>query len=281
MKILIAENSGFCFGVKKAINKTFDIAKSRKDKKIFTYGPIIHNKQVIEQLDNKGIRSIDDLKEAKGSIVIIRSHGVPFKFYEEAKAYNIELIDVTCPFVRKVQKKAREYYKKGYQVIIIGNPSHPEVIGINGWCEDKAIIINEENEVKDLPCFDKICVVSQTTVTLEKWENITNELSNKAKEVREFNTICLATKERQEACEKLAKKVDYMFVIGGYHSSNTQKLYKIAKTYCENSKHIETYEDIDMESIEPNSIIGITAGASTPEWIINNVIKKLESRGGE
>ncbi len=280
LKILVAKNSGFCFGVKQAINKALDIVKVKGDKNIFTYGPLIHNTQVIEEMRQKGIIPIGNLEEAKDSIIIIRSHGVGLELYELAKNLNIEIIDATCPFVRKVQNIAREYCRKDYKVVIIGDPNHPEVIGINGWCNNDALIVDNKDKVKNLPIYEKLCVVAQTTITNDKWENITSELKNKGQEVREFNTICLATKERQDSCAKVAEKVDYMIVIGGYHSSNTQKLYKIAKQHCENTLHIETSKEINLNDFDTDSIIGITAGASTPEWIINDVIKKIESKGG-
>lgn len=277
MKIIIAENSGFCFGVKKAISRTFDASrKSRKN--IFTYGPLIHNKQVIEELNSLGVKATDDIKEARDSILIIRSHGVSLEIYDKARQYNIELIDATCPFVRKVQKIAREHYEKGYQVIIVGNPNHPEVIGINGWCNNNAIIVENIQDVDILPNFRKICIVAQTTITFEKWDEITKKLKEKADEIKIFNTICLATKERQEACAKLASEVDIMIVIGGYHSSNTQKLYNISKKYCDKTIHIETFDELPLNLFNKDSVIGITAGASTPEWIINDVIKKLKEK---
>ncbi|RKD27708.1 4-hydroxy-3-methylbut-2-enyl diphosphate reductase [Caminicella sporogenes DSM 14501] len=279
MNIIVAENSGFCFGVKRAINKTFEASKKNK-KKIFTYGPLIHNNQVINKLEKLGINSIEKIEDAKNSILIIRSHGVPLEIYDRAKEYDIELIDTTCPFVRKVQTIAKEYHEKDYQIIIVGNPNHPEVIGINGWCNNEAIIIESIDEANKLSVFDKICVVAQTTITLEKWNSITKKLKEKAREVIEFNTICLATKERQDACAKLAKKADIMIVIGGYHSSNTQKLYNISKKYCKNTIHIETAENLPLNIFNKDDIIGVTAGASTPEWIINDVINKLKEKVG-
>ncbi len=280
MKIFVAENSGFCFGVKKAINKTME-AINEQYKKIYTYGPLIHNKQETDRLSKLGVKSIDNLEEAKDSQVIIRSHGVPLRFYEDAKKYNVEIIDATCPFVRKVQKIAKKFYEEDYQIIIAGNPRHPEVIGINGWCNNSAFIVEDEKDVKKLPISKKICLVAQTTLTLEKWNLIINKLEEKTNELRAFNTICLATKERQKSCAETAKKVDLMIVIGGYHSSNTQKLYNISKKYCEKTIHIETAEELPLKDFHKFNAIGITAGASTPDWIINNVIKKLEDKGGD
>lgn len=280
MKIYVAQNSGFCFGVKRALKKTFEAVKE-KDNSIFTYGPLIHNKQVIDKLKKSGVKSVDTIDEAKDSTLIVRSHGVPLNIYDIAKANNIDIIDATCPFVRRVQEIAKEYYNKGYRIVIIGNPNHPEVIGINGWCNNSAYIIEKYEQLEEIDLTQKMCVVAQTTITLEKWNTIVKELSKKADELREFNTICLATKDRQEACADIAKKVDAMIVIGGYHSSNTQKLFEISKSYCDNSIHIETADELEFDMFEGCENVGITAGASTPEWIINDVIKKIESKGGE
>ncbi|WP_432664864.1 4-hydroxy-3-methylbut-2-enyl diphosphate reductase [Wukongibacter baidiensis] len=280
MNIYIAKNSGFCFGVKRALKKTLEAVK-QEENKIFTFGPLIHNTQVINRLNSLGVKSTDKIEDAEDSTLIIRSHGIPLKIYDDADEKNVEIIDLTCPFVRRVQEIAKEYHNKGYKIVIIGNPKHPEVIGINGWCNNSAYIIEEIAEVEKLPFIPKMCVVAQTTITFEKWNTIIKELDKKADEIREFNTICLATKERQEASAEIAKKVDAMIVIGGYHSSNTQKLFKVSKSYCDNSIHIETAEELPLEIFEGCKDVGITAGASTPDWIINEVVKKIENEGGD
>lgn len=280
LNIYIAKNSGFCFGVKRALKKTLEAVEEEKNK-IFTFGPLIHNTQAISRLNNLGVESTDNIDDAKDSTLIIRSHGISLEIYDEAKAKNVQIIDLTCPFVRRVQEIAKEYYDKGYKIVIIGNPNHPEVIGINGWCNYSAYIVEEIEEVEKLPFTPKMCVVAQTTITFEKWNTIIKELDKKTDEIREFNTICLATKERQEASAEIAKKVDAMIVIGGYHSSNTQKLYKVSKSYCDNSIHIETADELPLEIFNECKDVGITAGASTPDWIINEVIKKIENEGGD
>jgi len=280
LNIYVAKNSGFCFGVKRALKKTFE-AVEQNEKRIFTFGPLIHNTQVISKLSSLGVGSVDKIEDAKDSTLIIRSHGIPLKIYDEAEKHNIEIIDATCPFVRRVQEIAKEYYGKGYQIVIIGNPNHPEVIGIKGWCNNNAYVIEETKEVEELPFIEKMCVVAQTTITMEKWNSIIKELDRKANEIREFNTICLATKDRQKACADTAKKADAMIVIGGYHSSNTQKLFQICSSFCNNSIHIETAEELPLEMLEGCKNVGITAGASTPDWIINDVIKKIENEGGD
>ncbi|KXG76856.1 bifunctional 4-hydroxy-3-methylbut-2-enyl diphosphate reductase/30S ribosomal protein S1 [Thermotalea metallivorans] len=277
MEIIIAKKAGFCFGVKEAMNKAFAAANQIKDRPIYTYGPLIHNSQTIDKLESMGIRSIEDIEKHPNSTIIVRSHGVPLSFYDLADRYGIEIIDATCPFVRKVQKIAREYYLKGYAIVIVGDPNHPEVIGIHGWCENKASIVQREEDIDQLPHHDKVCVVAQTTITQELWDAITKKLEEKAKILEKFNTICIATKDRQTSCAELAKAVDAMIVIGGHHSSNTQKLVQISKKYCKNTFAIETVEELPMEEIKNLNKIGITAGASTPDWIIKEVIDKMSN----
>ncbi|MFT9497892.1 bifunctional 4-hydroxy-3-methylbut-2-enyl diphosphate reductase/30S ribosomal protein S1, partial [Anaerosolibacter sp.] len=277
MEIIVADHSGFCFGVKEAINKTFHAANEIKDKEIYTFGPLIHNSQVIDQLKSMGIDSIDKIDQKPNSTIIVRSHGVPLHFYEAAESHHVQLIDATCPFVRKVQNIAREYYLRGYCVVIVGDPKHPEVIGINGWCDNHAYIVQDEQNLKDVPNCEKVCVVAQTTITQDLWDRITLNLESKAGIVEKFNTICIATKDRQSSCAKVASHVDAMIVIGGHHSSNTQKLVQISKKYCKNTYHIETVEELPMNQIINMKKIGITAGASTPDWIIKEVIDKMSN----
>lgn len=273
MEVIIAKHAGFCFGVKKAMNDT--LKASEKHKSIYTYGPLIHNKQAIDKLKEDGVRPVEKVDEAKDSTLIIRSHGVALDVYKEANDYNIELIDCTCPFVRKVQNIAKEYCENGYAIVIIGNAKHPEVIGIKGWCDNKVYVIDSKEHIKDIPFVDKMCVVAQTTITHSLWEDITNNLKDKTNELKTFNTICAATTKRQLHCAEVAKEVEAMIVIGGYHSSNTQKLYKISKEHCNKCYHIETVAELPMNEIRNLNKIGITAGASTPDWIIKEAIEKM------
>ncbi|MCT4604958.1 MAG: bifunctional 4-hydroxy-3-methylbut-2-enyl diphosphate reductase/30S ribosomal protein S1 [Marinisporobacter sp.] len=277
METIIADNAGFCFGVKQAMNKTINAIGNTNSKKIYTYGPLIHNNQVITKLEGMGVSSVENLEDAKDSILIIRSHGVPLNIYDLAKQYNIQIMDATCPFVRKVQKTAKEYYDQGYTIVIIGNPKHPEVIGINGWCNNNAYIVQNVEDIDQINHWDKICVVAQTTITLELWNSVVEMLHKKATILEQVNTICTATKERQKACENVAKAVDAMIVIGGYHSSNTQKLVQIGKKYCENTYHIETANELPIEKLKKINKIGVTAGASTPDWIIKEAIEKMNN----
>lgn len=274
MEIEVAKHSGFCFGVKEAMKKAEKTIENcrEKSKKIYTYGPLIHNTQVNQELKNKGVVCVNSINDVeKGSTIIVRSHGVPKSFYEEAKKKELEVIDATCVFVRKVQQKAQECYGKGKQVVIIGNKNHPEVIGINGWCNESAIIIENECDAEKITG-DNICVVAQTTITESLWEQIEKVLDRNLSHVEYYNTICSATEERQKSCLEVSKRVDAMIVIGGKHSSNSQKLYAIAKKNCKKSCFIETKHDLPLNDFKKCNKIGVAAGASTPERIIKEVI---------
>lgn len=275
MKILLAQSSGFCIGVENSIKVTTKTLE--ENDKVYSLGPPIHNMQVINKLENEGLVVIDDISDIYNNKLIIRSHGVPLSIYDKIEANGIELIDTTCPIVRKVQKKVNEHYHKGYSIIIIGDKNHPEVIGINGWCDNSAQIINSSEDILNLPLFNKVCVVAQTTMTKENFIKLTSLLEDKYKdnEILIFDTLCNITRSRQDACEKLSKKVDAMIVIGGYHSSNTQKLVQISKKNCKKTFHIETVHELNLNHFYGLDSIGITAGASTPDWIIKEVIDKI------
>lgn len=276
MKIIIAENSGFCFGVNKALELTKKVL-SEGCKKTYSLGPLIHNSQVIKKLKQEGLEIIEDIEDIDNGKVIIRSHGVPLHVYDTAKERNIELVDCTCPFVRKIQSKVKEFYDLGYQVIIIGDPKHPEVIGINGWCGNSAIIVNNEEDVAVMLNYDKICIVAQTTFFEGKFKKLVELISLKGNEVEVFDTICNATQLRQKSCEEIAKISEAMVVIGGYHSSNTQKLVDISKEFCNNTYHIETADQLPINELKGSKSIGLTAGASTPSWIIKEVYDKMSN----
>lgn len=268
MKVLVAKKAGFCFGVQRAV----DIAteKTESTDKLYSYGQLIHNDQVSKELAEKGLVETHDITSLKDESLIIRSHGVGKDIYVLSDQNNLEVIDCTCPFVKKVQKIVDEHHKKGYRIIIVGDDKHPEVQGINGWCDHSAIIIQSADVVPNLS-EEKFCVVAQTTLKLQVWETIVDQLKAQTDEIVCFNTICSATSERQLAAKELAKQVDCMVVVGGYHSSNTKKLYEICKSICENTVHIEKKSDLVVTKLKNCGIIGITAGASTPDWIINEV----------
>jgi len=276
MKIKVARNSGFCFGVEKAVNKAFDATQQNKTN-IYSLGPIIHNKQVIGKLMETGLDVVNTIEEIQHGTVIIRSHGVGKNIYDRAELKDLEIIDTTCPFVRRIQNIVKDYYQKGYKIAVIGDPKHPEVIGIDGWCDNQALIVQSESDIpKDMKHFEKLCIVVQTTMPLSRFETLSEKLSQRAEHVERFDTTCFATKERQESAKELALEVDAMVVIGGYNSSNTQKLVDICKEILPQSTfHIETALALNPQDFNDFETVGITAGASTPEWIIQDVIKYL------
>lgn len=274
-KIIIARHAGVCFGVKKALETVKEYTDSSR--KVYTLGPLIHNRQVVEELNKRGIGIIETLEQIEEGIVIIRSHGVAPEIYEKAKEREFVLVDATCPFVKKIQDKVKEYYNKGYQIIIVGDGEHPEVKGVNGWCNYSAIIVNSVSEAERVGYYDRLCVVAQTTITPMLWEEVKKVLENKGGEVKFFNTICNATHLRQQAAIEVAKQADIMVVIGGFHSSNTRKLYKLCKAICDETYHIETADGLPVDKIKNAEIIGVTAGASTPDWIIKEVVDKMSN----
>ncbi len=275
MQIIIARHSGVCFGVEKALETVNKYAG--RSEKVYTLGSLIHNKQVVEKLEREGIHAIENLDRLDDGIVIVRSHGVAPEVYNKARDRGIQIVDATCPFVKKIQNKVKEYYNKGYQIIIIGDKDHPEVKGVNGWCDYSAIIVNGVQEAAAIGHFEKICVVAQTTITHRLWNDVNEVMENKGGEAVFFNTICNATHLRQQAAIELAVKVDAMIVIGGFHSSNTRKLYKLSKEICENTYQVETAADLPVDKLKNVNIVGVTAGASTPDWIIKEVVGRMSN----
>lgn len=276
MELLIASTAGFCFGVNNAVRIVFDLARDNKER-IYTLGPIIHNNQVVDKLKEFGVKVINNPEEASAPAkVIIRAHGVTPDTYSELEGLGLQIVDATCPYVVKIQKLVCNKHKEGYQIIIIGDSNHPEVIGINGWCENSAIVIDNENEVESLPVIKKpICVVEQTTFIREKAEKIILNLNKRFENVLKFDTICNATDKRQSEAEQISKKSDMVFVIGGKDSSNTNKLFEICRANCPKTFKIETASEIPLVDINKIKKIGITAGASTPDWVIKEVIQKM------
>lgn len=280
MRIILAENAGFCFGVKRAVEMTETILNQNHDN-IFSLGPLIHNSQVVGKYEKLGLKVLENIDHIKNANIIIRAHGVPLETYQVLEDNGNTIIDCTCPHVNAVHKKVKDYNDQGYQVIIVGDKEHAEVIGINGFCNNEAIIINSIEEAKKLPSLKKIFIVSQTTNRQEKFNNIIEIIKQKSNKIEIFNSICNATNLRQKSCEEVAKEADIMIVIGGYHSSNTNKLVEVSKKFCENVFHIETVNDLPLINIKKFNTIGITAGASTPDWIIKEVINKMENMNNE
>lgn len=278
-EILLAENSGFCFGVRQAIEKTeeqINLKKSGKIKgRIFTCGPLIHNRLVTDDLAERGVGIITSAGEAEpGDVVIVRSHGESKTFFEDARSRGITVIDATCPFVRKIQLLAEEAHHEGRKIIIVGDREHPEVRGINGWCENSAVIVNSPEEAESVTG-DNYFLVCQTTIKKELLDEITQVLSKNNVGFEARNTICSATTLRQTSCSSLAECCDAMVVIGGKDSSNTRKLYQIAKKVCKNAYFIEKNEDLPLHQLKKYNKIGVAAGASTPECVIKEVIATM------
>ena len=278
MEVRIADNAGFCFGVKRAMKIAWDEIENKSENNLYSLGPLIHNKQAVDRYKEKGLVEMDNLESIPSeSKLIIRSHGVAEKVYTESKAKNMEIVDTTCPFVKKIHDIVKDFSDRGYKIIIVGNPNHPEIIGINGWCNNEAIVINKLEEIDDIT-FDPTqiyCVVSQTTANLESFDKIVDKLKTKINNLTVKNTICFATKERQISAIDLAREVDCMVVIGGKHSSNTQKLVNICKDLVPTFS-VETKEELEKEKFAGFKVAGVTAGASTPDWIIEEVINYLK-----
>ncbi len=273
MNITIAENAGFCYGVMRAIKMADDAMKHRK--KIYSLGPIIHNPQVVEEYEKKGLKVLESLDDVDAPI-LIRSHGVPPETYDKIEKKGIDFIDATCPFVKEAQDYAKELYLKNYTVVIFGDKNHPEVKAHLGYADYEAVVINSVEEAKKI-ISEKIGVISQTTQSVERFAAVVAELSKNAKELKVYNTICDATEKRQKSAMQLAKKSDLMIVIGGRNSANTRKLYEICRQFCSNVYHIETEEEIEAKWFDNIRNVGITAGASTPSYMIDRVYKYIES----
>lgn len=275
MKVIMAPQAGFCFGVKRALEATLGKAGDNYQP-VYTLGPLIHNPQVVQDLANKGITAVNDIREIDNGMVIIRSHGVGPEILQAAAGRNLEIIDATCPFVKKAQQLARELHEQGYRVVVVGDKQHPEVTGLVGWTDNTGLVVESPEEAGSLPAAEKYGVISQTTQPEENFNGIVQVLKKKAAEVKAYNTICHATRERQEEAVKLAEKVDAMVVVGGKNSANTQKLARLCQKTGTPTYHIETAGDLDNIDFTYMSKVGLTAGASTPDWIIEEVKRKME-----
>lgn len=276
MNIEIAKTSGFCFGIKRAFETIENCLQKYRDQNIYTLGPLIHNPQVVHELEKKGVKVLDNLDFVDKGVVIIRTHGVPKYIYNIASEKGIILEDATCPFVKKVQNIAYHYSKNSYKIVIVGDPEHPEVIGVKGWClNNSAIVVSKQEDINKIPRNEKICVVAQTTITEKLWEDIINLIKKEWNSAVFFNTICRATSERQTEAEQLAQRNDAVLVLGSLKSSNTKKLVEVCKRYCNKVFLIEFKEDIPYEELKDLRNIGIIAGASTPYSFIEIIKKEL------
>ena len=278
MDVKLAKTAGFCFGVKRAVDTVYEQVEAQTDKTIYTYGPIIHNEEVIKDMQKRGVhvlRTEEELDAVTEGVVIIRSHGVPKRIYDKLESKGLFCVDATCPFVKKIHNIVKKESELGKQIVIIGNGEHPEVAGIRGWAVTPVTILQNAAEAMEFEAESdaKICVVSQTTFNYKKFEEIVEILSKKRYDISVLNTICNATSERQTEAASIAKSVDAMIVIGDKHSSNTQKLFEICASACENTYYIQTLDDLDSNQLGSAKTVGITAGASTP----NNIIEEVQN----
>ncbi|MDR1195086.1 MAG: 4-hydroxy-3-methylbut-2-enyl diphosphate reductase [Endomicrobium sp.] len=271
--IKIADKSGFCFGVKRAISLAEKTANLHK--KVYTLGPVIHNPQEVERLNDKGIKTLKDPKSVKDGIIILRTHGIPLQLHNELeKKKSIEIIDATCPFVKRAQDIVKELSGKDDAIIIVGEKVHPEVAALVSYGSGKCIVVENIKKAQKLKVKGSLSIVSQTTQTPENFDSIVKCLKKRYK-IKVFNTICKATFDRQKSAEKLAKTVDMMIVIGGKNSGNTTRLAQICSTRTK-TYHIETADDLKKAWFKSSNSIGLTAGASTPYWIIKQVRGRIE-----
>ena len=286
MEIIVGKTSGFCYGVKTTIEKTEKILEDNKSDEIYCLGELVHNKTIIDDFKAKGIKFVNDIEEAKKT-TIIRAHGIEKNIYEKAKRRNIELIDLTCPSVLKIHEIVEKYAKNDYYIFLVGKEEHPETIGTYSFCGKNSCIISKSSDVeKALENFSKTnlgktLIIVQTTYSKKEFEEIVEKIKenlpqNILLEIK--NTICKATELRQEETKSMSKKVDLMVIVGGKNSSNTNKLYEIAKANCKKAIFVETKEEIDKNTIRDFERVGIMAGASTPQKSIDEIIEKLKSK---
>ncbi len=281
MKVIVAEKSGFCFGVERSLKLALSASKSvgrkKKDIKtpVYTLGPLIHNPQVVKNLEEQRIKVISKLANIQKGILIICSHGISPQILQDAKRKKFKIIDATCPFVKKAQKLVQQLTKQSYRVVIVGDSSHPEVLSLLGFSSGRGIVVSSVKDLDKVPVSGKIGVVTQTTQLIDNFRVIVSLLVNKTKELRVYNTICEATIERQKSARLLAGKVDLMLIVGGYNSANTTRLAEVCKKQNPFSYHIERLKDFDLTLLKDKNKIGITAGASTPDWIVKEIVDKL------
>ncbi len=274
MKILVAKRAGFCFGVKRAIDIAFKLGDDTQ-KGIYTLGPLIHNPQVVKKLMMHGVAPVEDPRTADIKTLIIRTHGISPKIHEEISKIGYRIVDATCPFVKKAQRYAQTLKEEGYQVVIVGDRSHPEVQALVGFGGDDVIVINSNEPIPRLK--SKVGIIVQTTQPFEALEKVVQSVITYTKELRTYNTICNSTASRLNETKELAKKVNAMIVVGGKNSSNTAQLAKLSQKTCAKVYHIETADELEDKWFRGIEKIGITGGASTPQWLIDEVVEKIKA----
>ena len=278
-EVILAKSAGFCFGVKRAVDTVYE---QTGKKNVYTFGPIIHNEEVVKDLEKKGvfvINTMEELDDITEGTVIIRSHGVSSAVYEALRKKGVEIVDATCPFVLKIHNIVKQESANGKQIVIIGNEKHPEVEGIMGWSKTQVHVVDTVEKAQNLQLDPQreVCIVSQTKFNYNKFKELVEIISEKGYNIIIRNTICNATEERQTEAREIAKRVDAMIVVGGSSSSNTRKLYEICKNECKDTYYIQTLNDLDMTSLGKADCIGITAGASTPNNIIQEVYTNVRT----
>lgn len=277
MKIIVARHAGFCFGVKRATQMAFEKAAEESGTRTCTLGPIIHSPQVVARLEEKGIKVITNLAEIDEGRIILRSHGVTAAEMQAAYDKGLEVVDATCPFVKKAQKQVKMLSDEGYDMVIVGEKEHPEVAGIVSYAAGKVFVVASANDALQLPTMKKTGIVAQTTQSFDTLQAVVDVCLAKAQELRVFNTICDATSVRQEEAKVIAGEVGCMLVIGGYNSANTRRLAEVCREIQKNTHHVETVEQLSPEWFSGVESVGVTAGASTPKWLIDEVLERINA----
>ena len=277
MEIVLAESLGFCMGVKRAVDLAYRAVEKADGQPVVTLGPLIHNAQEIARLERDGITVADESSLPPRGTVLIRAHGVAPQAYADLKARGVKIMDGTCPYVHYSQRKATELHNAGYTVVIVGDKQHPEIQGILGYINNEAYVVKTVEEARALPALDRIGTIAQTTISPQKYQTIIAALRERAREVNVCETICDATEENQKAIRGLAAEVDMVLVIGGRHSANSNKLVEAAREQCSRARLIETAEEIDPAELRDAERVGISAGASTPDWMIQRVVERLRA----
>jgi (E)-4-hydroxy-3-methyl-but-2-enyl pyrophosphate reductase len=273
LRILVSEGVGFCSGVKRAIKIALAAARRSPDG-IYSLGPLIHNPQVVERLQEVGVKPLSRLRR-NGGWIVVRSHGASPQALEKAQRHGYKVIDATCPFVQKAQQNARRLFQMGYQVLIVGEKTHPEVKGIRSHVSGRAVVAETAEQAKRLKFGSRVGIIAQTTIPVDSFAGIVGEVAKRAREVLVFNTICSETARRQQRAGALAEKVDVLLVVGGRNSANTSRLERLCRSICKKTHHVETADEIDGRWFRKGSSVGVVAGASTPKWLVENIVEKL------
>jgi 4-hydroxy-3-methylbut-2-enyl diphosphate reductase len=276
MEIIVADNCGLCYGVKRALKMAKETREIKRGK-VFTLGDLIHNPQVVSELKSQGIEPSEKLEDIQEGTIIIRSHGVSPEKYRLLIQKKIEIVDATCPIVKKIQKLVERLAKEKIEIILVGNRKHPEIKGLIGYSQKKGIIVENEDQARKLPYKKKRAVLAQSTQDLSLFKKIASILIEKTKELKVYNTICLSTQTRQRSTSELASRVDTLFIVGGKNSSNTNKLFHISKSILANTHFVESAEEIKLEMLNKAKKIGISGGASTPPEAIEEVVLKIKN----